>query len=118
MKSRFIIYASAVLIMSCNSQAFPPEVQGKMEEVDKLFSEEESIKDASDEYSIEQITVDSRKLDLLVRVNQLMKEIENSGYAEKIPNFRGMSTKVSLIYAGTKMHKDALEKMVANGTIK
>ena len=103
---------------SNNTQSFPPEVQNKIDKVNQLISDESNINGAADEYSRAQLDIMTKKMGLLESANELMKEIENSGYADKIENFNGMKTKIGFTYAGVKMQKEALQDMVKNGTIK
>ena len=101
---------------SNTNYSFPPEIQQKIDKLNQLVNELNTISDANDIFSLEQLNKTQQKLDLTEIVIQMAKEIENSGYADKISGFQELATSMNIKYAGLKLQKEGLEEMNQNGT--
>lgn len=100
-----------------SAESLPAHIQQKIVQANSLSEQADQIQDASDMFSREALEVNKRKLGLLEQMMGLIRDIESSGYADQIDNFSGFSSGVKLKYTGVKMQIEALEEMIANGSI-
>ena len=103
---------------SSNQASLPSEIQIKIDRINQLTGEYDAIRDAGDMFSLEQLEVDKKKFTLIQSAKNMVEEIENSGYANGIQNFKNVKLSIGLKYSGLKMQIEGLVEMANNGTIK
>lgn len=99
------------------STDLPAGIQAKVDRINQINENYNSITDAADMYSVQALSISRQKFQLLESMVVLINELESSGYKDRIPDFDAFKAGVSLKYTGLKMQIEGLEEIQSNGTL-